>query len=190
MSLVLASGSPRRKYLMEMLGAKDLIIIPAKAKEEPPSGASPEETVIALASAKAAEVSAMRPESDIIIAADTIVWCGGKILGKPASAENAYEMLSELSGKTHKVYTGVCVSSGGRSDLRYDVTEVTFRRISPDEIKAYVSTGEPMDKAGAYGAQGLGALFVEKINGDYYNVIGLPVCLLGQMLSERGVSLL
>lgn len=190
MSIVLASGSPRRRELMEMLGIEDLIIIPARGEEKPPAGAAPGELVTALAAAKAREVAAARPVTDTVIGADTIVWVQGQVFGKPHSPEDAERMLRVLSGETHQVYTGVCVIKDGEERCRYEVTNVRFRPLSEKEIAAYIETGEPMDKAGAYGAQGKAALFVQGIEGDFFNVMGLPLCLLGEMLRERGVEVL
>ena len=190
MSVILASGSPRRKELMEMLGIENLKILPAKGEEKPPKGAGPEELVRALAEAKAREVAALCQEEDVIVAADTIVWVDGRVFGKPHSEEEARQMLRTLSGRSHQVYTGVCVLKGGAAEQAVEVSRVRFRPLSDGEIAAYVATGEPMDKAGAYGAQGLGALFVQGIEGDFFNVMGLPLCTLGQMLKKQGVVVL
>ncbi len=193
MAIVLASASPRRRELMEMFAAQNLVICPAKGEEKVPAGATPGETVEALARAKAREIAAARrgeSEDDVIIGADTIVWHCDRIYGKPHSREEAAEMLRSLSGETHEVYTGVCVLRGEEELCEHERTFVTFRKMSEREIEAYIDTGEPMDKAGAYGAQGIGSLFVTGIEGDFFNVMGLPVCLLGQMLKKTGVELL
>lgn len=190
MSIVLASGSPRRRELMEMLDVKDLVIIPAKGEEKPPEGVGPGELVMALASAKAREVAAARAAGDTVIGADTIVWVDGRVLGKPHSEQEAGQMLRLLSGNVHEVYTGVCLIKDGEESCRFDVTRVRFRPLSEREIAAYIKTGEPMDKAGAYGAQGKAALFVQSIEGDFFNVMGLPLCMLGEMLKQRGVEVL
>ena len=190
MSVILASGSPRRKELLEMLGVKDLKIIPAKGEEKAPEGLQPGELVMALAAQKGREVKELCPGDDVIIAADTIVWHENRVYGKPHSREEAIAMLRSLSGRAHQVYTGVCVIRGETELLRYNMSSVRFRDMSDDEIEAYVDTGEPMDKAGAYGAQGKGALFVEGIDGDFFNVMGLPLCTLGQMLEKQGVRVL
>ena len=190
MSVILASGSPRRKELMEMLGIEDMKIIPAKGEERPPEGAGPEELVLALAEAKAREVAAFCKEEDVIVAADTIVWVDGRVFGKPHSEAEARAMLRTLSGRSHQVYTGVCVMKGAETEQAFERSHVHFRPLSEEEIGAYVATGEPMDKAGAYGAQGLGALFVQGIEGDFFNVMGLPLCTLGQMLKKQGVVVL
>ena len=190
MSIILASGSPRRKELLEMLGVRDLKIIPAKGEEKAAEGLDPAELVMALASHKAREVAALCEAGDVIIAADTIVWQHGRVFGKPHSEAQAAEMLRSLSGAEHEVYTGVSVIRAGRELLRADRSAVRFRELTEREIAAYIASGEPMDKAGAYGAQGKAALFVERIDGDFFNVMGLPLCMLGQMLKEQGVELL
>ena len=190
MDFILASGSPRRKELMEMLGVKNLKIIPAKGEEAAPAGEGPEELVMALAAAKAEEVAAQVADDDVVVAADTIVWLDGRPFGKPHSREEAMAMLRRLSGNTHHVYTGVAVLRGGMERLGCECTAVHFREIPEEEIARYVDSGEPMDKAGAYGAQGLGALFVRGIEGDFFNVMGLPLCRLDAMLKEQGVGLL
>ena len=190
MAVILASGSPRRRELMEMLKVSDLKIIPAKGEECSPEGAGPEETVKALARAKCAEVGALAAAEDTVVAADTIVWFDGKIYGKPHSEQEAFEMLTALSGATHEVYTGVAVLAGGEMHIEAERTLVHFREIPAEEIRAYIATGEPMDKAGAYGAQGRGAVFVRGIDGDFFNVMGLPLCRLDAMLKRTGMELL
>ena len=190
MAIVLASGSPRRKELLEMLGVKELKIIPAKGEESAPEGLAPGELVMALAAQKGREVKELCSAEDVIIAADTIVWHENQVYGKPRTKEHAIEMLRSLQGRAHQVYTGVCVISGDSELLRYNMSHVRFRPMSEDEIEAYVATGEPMDKAGAYGAQGKGAIFVEGIDGDFFNVMGLPLCTLGEMLKTQGVRVL
>ena len=196
MAIVLASASPRRRELMEMFAAQNLVICPAKGEEKVPAGATPGETVEALARAKAREIAAARrgesgeSEDDVIIGADTIVWHCDRIYGKPHSREEAAEMLRSLYGETHEDYTGVCVLHGEEELCAHERTFVSVRKMSEREIEAYIDTGEPMDKAGAYGAQGIGSLFVTGIEGDFFNVMGLPVCRLGQMLKKTGVELL
>ncbi len=190
MSIVLASASPRRKELLEMLGVSDLKVIPAKGEEKAPEGAGPEEMVMALSAAKAREVAKLCGRGDVIIAADTIVWHHGKVFGKPHSRQEAIAMLEALSGDTHHVYTGVTVMCNGHVDVQAEMSRVSFRQLTRREIERYVDNGEPMDKAGAYGAQGKGSLFVRGIYGDFFNVMGLPLCRLGEMLNKQGVSLL
>lgn len=189
MGIILASGSPRRKQILEML-QMDFAVIPAKGEEVIPHGAGPEETVKALSEQKAANVAAGCSEDDVIIAADTIVWNNDQILGKPRDEQEAARMLSALSGNTHTVYTGVTVRKGDKVITAAEQTDVKFRKLSGREIDAYIATGDPMDKAGAYGIQGFACLFVESIQGDFFNVMGLPVCRLGKMLKELGVELL
>ena len=190
MSMILASASPRRKEILEMLGVKDMRIIPAKGEERVPENASPAQIVRALALQKGREVAAAAGEGEIVIAADTIVWHENRIYGKPHSEAEAVAMLSALSGKTHTVYTGVAVIKDGVELSEAEETKVHFRPISDGEIRAYVKCGEPMDKAGAYGAQGRASVFVQGIEGDFFNVMGLPVCLLDSMLKKIGLSLI
>ena len=188
--IVLASASPRRSELMHMLGFSDVIVHPAEGEECPPSGAAPDEIVKALSRAKAREVATGPHEDALVIAADTIVWLDGKLLGKPHSEEEAFSMLKMLSGRCHEVYTGITVTDRDGELCEVERSIVCFRELSDDEIRSYIATGEPMDKAGAYGAQGKGALFVRAIEGDFFNVMGLPVCRLGQMLAKKGVPVL
>ena len=189
MQIVLASGSPRRKQLLNMLGL-EFTVCPARGGEILPPQAGPEETVMALSRQKAAEVAGRFPADALIIAADTIVWHDGQRLGKPKNAADAAEMLSGLSGANHRVYTGVTLQLGDRVLTQAEETTVSFRALTPAEIQAYIATGEPMDKAGAYGIQGLASLFITGIQGDFFNVMGLPLCRLGKMLKEVGVELL
>ena len=190
MGLVLASGSPRRKELLEMLRVRDLRIIPAVGEEKTDPGLPPDKIVEALSRAKAEEVAPKCAPDDVVVAADTIVWADGRVFGKPADAAMAAAMLRTLSGRGHQVCTGVTVIGPRGEDTRVEQSEVFFRRLSASEIDAYIKTGEPMDKAGAYGAQGRAALFVERIEGDFFNVMGLPLCTLGKMLAGQGVDLL
>lgn len=190
MDIILASASPRRRELLEMLGVKNLKIIPAKGEEHAPEGAAADETVKALSWAKALEVAADAPEGAIVIGADTVVELDGEILGKPKDEPDAFSMLRRLSGRSHNVYTGITIVCGGGVFSEAEKTAVRFRTMTDREIRAYIGTGEPMDKAGAYGAQGLGSLFVEGIDGDFFNVMGLPLCRLGKMLGKLGVELL
>ena len=190
MSIVLASGSPRRKELMEMLRVRDLVILPAKGEEKAAPGLPPAELVKALASHKGREVAVLCKEDDVVIAADTVVCLDDEILGKPANEQDAERMLKALSGRDHRVFTGVTVARGGRVLSDYEETAVHFRPLTEREIAAYIKTGEPMDKAGAYGIQGRASLFVRGIEGDFFNVMGLPLCKLGEMLKEIGISLI
>ncbi|MCI9468305.1 MAG: septum formation inhibitor Maf [Oscillospiraceae bacterium] len=189
MALILASASPRRKQLLTMLGLT-FEVRPAAGEEKLPPGIAPEEAVKRLSAQKAAAVAETCAPGDVVIGADTVVWHGGRILGKPKTEQDAADMLHALSGETHTVYTGVTVLKDGAALSAAEETKVRFRSLPDGEIAAYIQTGEPMDKAGAYGAQGLGALFVEGIEGDFFNVMGLPVCRLGKLLKEVGVTLL
>ena len=188
--IILASASPRRKELLEKLGVSDLRIRPAKGEERMPDTDDPEEIVRALSRQKAEEAARGAGADDVIIAADTIVWLDGQALGKPRDEADAKAMLRRLSGRTHSVFTGVCVVRGGELLSEAEESLVRFREMSEREIAAYVASGEPMDKAGAYGAQGLAGLFVERIEGSFSNVMGLPLCRLGNMLKKVGVELL
>ncbi len=188
MNLVLASASPRRRELLEKFPIP-FIIDPSTGPEEPPEGADAAETVMALSAAKAREVSARHPGC-IVIGSDTVVESDGVILGKPRDAEDAFRMLRALSGREHRVFTGVTVTDGSETLSRAEMTRVFFRNMTDREIEAYIATGEPMDKAGAYGYQGFASLFVERIEGDFFNVVGLPLCRLGSMLEKFGVILL
>ncbi len=187
MKLILASGSPRRRELLEMLGA-EFEVIPAKGEEVPHPELSPAELVKALSRAKAEEVAAAHPEA-LVIGADTVVAIGSCVLGKPQDEADAAEMLRRLSGCSHKVYTGISIVKNGVTHSHAEETDVRFAPMSEEDIAAYIATGEPMDKAGAYGIQGRASLFIEGIEGDFFNVMGLPVCALGKMLRELGISL-
>lgn len=193
MDIILASASPRRRLLLEMLGVRNLHVIPAQGEEAPCAGMSPSETVSVLSRAKAEEVSEHCRKTGldgVIIAADTVVATEGCILGKPRNVQHAADMLRQLSGHTHTVFTGVTVIAGKQQLTTVEETAVTFRNLTEREIAAYIATGEPMDKAGAYGIQGIASLFVEKLDGDFFNVVGLPLFRLSQMLSEVGVYLI
>ncbi len=174
--IILASGSPRRRHLLRQIGIS-FTADESSVPEDTDGYGSPSEIVLDLSRRKAAEVASRYPEA-YIIGADTIVVLDGTVLGKPANAGDAGRMLRLLSGRTHEVYTGFCIieKPGERSVCDYEVTRVTFRRLSEEEIDAYVRSGSPMDKAGAYGIQDdYGAIFVEKIDGCFYNVVGFPL---------------
>lgn len=190
MKIILASQSPRRKELLERMGIQDFETISPNVDESAFHGLPPEELVRRLSAEKAAAVAGKVGEDAVVIAADTVVALEGAVLGKPADELDAFKMLSALSGVRHQVYTGVTVCRGGEKQTAHEVTDVTFRELSEREIEDYISTGEPMDKAGAYGIQGYGALLIQGISGDYYNVMGLPVCRLSGMLSRFGVDCL
>ena len=181
MNLILASASPRRQELLKLFGAPFIVRV-ADIDETMNPGAAPFDEVARLSREKALAVS--REENDIVIAADTIVVCQDRILGKPHSEEEAVEMLTLLSGRDHQVMTGCTIVRGSTIHTFTEVTDIHFRPLSRKEILRYVRSGEPMDKAGAYGIQGGAALFCQKMVGDYYNVMGLPVCRLGQALKE------
>ncbi len=181
MEVILASQSPRRKELMGLFRIPFTIRV--ADIDETMDLSIPAQDAVAQVSRKKAEAIPRRPD-DIVIAADTIVVCSGEILGKPADEADARRMLKLLSGKDHQVMTGLTVLRGSQCFVCTEITDVLFRNLSENEILRYIATKEPMDKAGAYGIQGGGALFVEKIVGDYYNVVGLPVCRLGQILRE------
>lgn len=188
MAIILASQSPRRRQLLEQMGFTDFLIRPAQGEELADPNLDPGGLVEALSRQKALEISASADPEDLIIAADTVVAVDGQVLGKPHSIQQAHEMLSALSGREHTVYTGVTVWRGGQILTQHEATAVRFRPLTAQEIDAYIATGEPMDKAGSYGIQGRGALLVEGISGDYFNVVGLPVCRLGRMLTQFGVD--
>ena len=179
MSLILASASPRRKELLGLFHIPFSIRV-ADIDETMDSNAAPFDEVARVSRLKALAVP--REENDVVIAADTIVVCGGRVLGKPHSEEEAVSMLRLLSGRDHQVMTGVTVVTGETRETFTEVTDIHFRKLSEREIRAYVATGEPMDKAGAYGIQGGAALFCRRMVGAYYNVMGLPVCRLGETL--------
>lgn len=180
-NLILASASPRRRELLSLFGIPftvravdiDETMDPAKA---------PCDEVARVSCRKALAVE--RGPEDVVVAADTIVVCAGRVLGKPHSREEAVAMLQLLSGREHQVMTGCTVLCGDRRETFTEVTDLTFRPLSEAEIRRYVASGEPMDKAGAYGIQGGAALFCPGIRGDYYNVMGLPVCRLGTVLGQ------
>lgn len=179
MELILASQSPRRRELLGLFHIPFVIRV-ADIDETMDASRNPKEEVARVSREKAVAVERMT--EDIVIAADTIVVCNGKVLGKPKNQEEAVQMLTLLSGRDHQVMTGVTVLRNEQVLTCTEVTDIHFRPLSQKEITDYVATGEPMDKAGAYGIQGGAALFAEKMVGDYYNVMGLPVCRLWQML--------
>ncbi len=171
--IILASASPRRKELLETAGAEFEILV-ADVDETVPEGTLPEDAAVMTAEKKALAVAEKNADS-IVIGADTIVVAGDKILGKPKDKADACEMLRMLSGVEHKVITGVCIACGSQKTTFAQTSKVKFYDLTDAEIEAYVATNEPMDKAGAYGIQGKGCVLVEKIEGDYFNIVGLPV---------------
>ena len=190
MGIVLASASPRRKELLEQMGIAQFRVVSPDVDESVEAGLGPAEIVERLSLRQAQAAAGKVRAGDLVIAADTVVALDGAVLGKPRAEAAAFAMLSSLSGREHQVYTGVTVALGDRVVTQHEQTAVAFRELQPDEILGYIATGEPMDKAGAYGIQGLGSLLVEGISGDYYNVMGLPVCRLGRVLAGFGVDLL
>ena len=187
MQIILASQSPRRRELLERMGISEFDIIPAVGEERADPALTPAQLVEELSRQKAAEIAAGHPDA-LIIAADTVVSVDGLVLGKPHSREEAARMLSTLSGREHTVFSGITVSWNGRVVTTHESTAVRFRSLTAQDISNYISTGEPMDKAGSYGIQGYGCTLVEGISGDYYNVVGLPVCRLTQILAEFGLD--
>lgn len=181
MKIVLASASPRRAEILEKCGF-DFCVKVSDVEEIVPNELTPSQIVMHLAKIKAQAVESEKDE--IVLAADTIVVLEGNILGKPKDNDDAFKMLKSLSGKIHKVYTGVCLINNEREKVFFDSTEVEFYDFNDEEILDYVKTGEPLDKAGAYGIQEKGALLVKRINGDYFNVMGLPIGKVNQKLKD------
>ena len=190
MDIILASQSPRRRELLSQMGVKEFQIISPEVDEHMEGSPAPAALVEELSLRKAAAVAQRAGKDALVIAADTVVALDGKVLGKPKSEEMAFAMLSALSGRQHQVYTGVTVMKGGCAVTEHERTTVTFRQLEPEEIRAYIATGEPMDKAGAYGIQGFGAQLIPGIEGDYFNVMGLPVYRLSRILAGMGLNLL
>lgn len=183
-SIILASASPRRAVLLEQIGLA-FSVQPADVDETPKNGEPPEQYVQRLARDKALAVSASAPDC-LVLGADTTVVLDGRILGKPADANDARAMLGRLSGATHQVMTAVALAQNGRSQCRLVITEVCFRELSAAEIDAYIATGEPMDKAGGYGIQGLGGIFINELRGSYSSVVGLPLQETAALLEDAG----
>ena len=190
MNIILASASPRRRELLERIGVTGFTVAAPNVDESVEPGLSPADIVETLSLRKARAAAEHFGPDGLIIAADTVVALDAGVLGKPRDEADAFAMLSALSGREHRVYTGITVLQGARAVTEHEATAVTFRELSPDEIRGYIATGEPMDKAGAYGIQGVGALLVSGIRGDYSNVMGLPVFRLGQILFGFGLDLL
>ena len=188
--VILASQSPRRRQLLGQTGLQNFEVLSPEADESYDSAMPPAEIVATLSRRKAEAAAVLVDDAAaVIIAADTMVFLDSLRLGKPHSEGDAFRMLSTLSGRTHQVRTGVTVVRDSQSVTQVETSDVTFRPLSEREIWAYIRTGDPMDKAGAYGVQGKAALFVEGIRGDYFNVMGLPLCLLGRMLEQFQVDL-
>ncbi len=184
--LILASGSPRRKELLETAHLP-FTIQKSSVHENISEEFSPAEVVEQLSLRKAKDVAKHNPDA-VVLGSDTVVVYDGKILGKPADDQDAYETLLMLSGNTHHVYTGVAIVSGDEEICFHEATEVTFWNLTSEEIKDYVSTGESMDKAGSYGIQGLGSTLVNKIHGDYFSVVGLPLSRTVRELKKFGIT--
>lgn len=188
--IVLASGSPRRQELLNRIGITDFDIRVPQTDEHYPTGLTPAQIVEYISREKADAAAKLCTPEEIVITADTMVFLDGARLGKPRDEAHALEMLTALQGRRHTVCTGVTVCRGDYRDTQSEETEVFFRPATEQELRAYIRTGEPMDKAGAYGIQGRGALLVEKIHGDFFNVMGLPVLRLSRMLLPLGVHCL
>ncbi|MGB9803621.1 Maf family protein [Desulfofundulus sp.] len=186
--IYLASSSPRRSMLLKQLGLPFTVVLP-EVEEEVQEGLPPHQLVETLALKKAGAVAPSIARG-LVVAADTVVVWQGRVLGKPADAREAGEMLGLLSGNVHEVYTGVAVveKPSGRQVVTHERTFVEFRPLTAEEIAGYVATGEPLDKAGAYAAQGLGAIFIAGIRGCYFNVVGLPLARLALVLKEFGID--
>ena len=183
--IILASGSPRRKELLKSLGIEFEIIKP-NADEKILNDESPENLCKRLAELKANSINI---SNKIILAADTIVVIENEILGKPKNNDDAFRMLNLLQGREHKVLTGIALRKNNKLISDVEISRVKFRELNQAQIKAYISSGECDDKAGAYAVQGLGSLLIEYIKGDYYNVVGLPLCKFGKMLSNFNITL-
>jgi len=188
--IYLASASPRRKALLEQLGIPFSILV-CPVEEELKDGVNHAQQVMFLAEMKA-RTAAREVTGGLVIGADTLVVCDGRVLGKPADVPEAVRMLSLLEGNEHEVYTGLAIvqKPSGRTATAHECTKVRFKPLKTDQIKRYAATGEPLGKAGSYAVQGLGAIFIDRIEGCYNNVVGLPLALLAVMLREFGVDVL
>ncbi len=182
--LILASGSPRRAEILQNIGA-DFEVYITHADENVEESLSPDALVCELSSRKAKEAARFFPDSALILAADTVVALDGRIMGKPKDEAQAFEMLSLLSGKTHSVYTGYTLTREGLYVSHAIKTDVVFRPLSEDLIYRYIKSGEPFDKAGAYGIQGKGSALVKELRGDYFNVMGLPISAVVQTAKQH-----
>ncbi len=182
MKLVLASKSPRRSEILKNAGI-DFVVRVADADETIPAGTNPEDAVVFLAARKAMAVE--RAEDETVLGADTVVVLDGEILGKPKDRDDAFNMIKRLSGRVHSVFTGVCAIGNGISMTFAEETKVEFYKLTDEEINTYVNTSEPYDKAGAYGIQGLASKFIRAIEGDYFNVVGLPMSAIYQKILKN-----
>lgn len=188
--IILASRSPRRSDILKSVGIPFEVVC-ADADETPVKGVTASELTMGLASRKLRAVIGRTGDERLVLAADTVVCINGEILGKPKDEEDAFRMLSMLSDSWHEVYTGIAMQKDGKLIIDCDVTRVKMRKISPDEIRAYIKTKEPMDKAGSYGVQEIGGMFVQNLEGSFHNVVGLPICLVCEHLSaDYGISVL
>ncbi len=180
--LILASGSPRRREILSMAGYRFTVLVPDVDECAP--GLSPDNMVQELSRRKAAAAAALAGPDDVILAADTVVALDGRILGKPGNGDRAAQMLRSLSGRTHAVYTGFTISDKNTAVTQAVAAQVTMREITQGEIDAYVATGSPLDKAGAYGIQEAAGMFVQSLQGDYYSIMGLPICPVSVLLRD------
>lgn len=187
--IILASKSPRRQELLLKLGLS-FAVMTENIDETMNPNIPLRQEICRVSRLKAEAVSSRVTENDIIISADTIVCIDEKRLGKPKDKQDADQMLHSLSGRSHEVVSGICVMQGKQIETACVTTIIHFRNLSDEEISSYIATGEPMDKAGAYGIQGLASIFVDRLDGDYYNVMGLPLCTLSEMLKHFGVMIL
>lgn len=187
--IILASGSPRRRELLERVGLTDFTVRVPEVEEVYPEGLTPPEVVAYISREKAEAAVRLCGPDDVVITADTMVFLDQARLGKPRDEGHALEMLTALQGRKHTVCTGVSVCRGDRRLTETESTDVFFRPATEAELRRYIATGEPMDKAGAYGVQGRGALLVERLEGDFFNVMGLPLLRLARMLEKFGISL-
>ena len=187
--IILASASPRRREILENFGFDFEVMVSDADESKISKNSMPVEIYVQeLALIKAMAVSKkLKNKSALIISADTVVYCDGEILGKPTDEDDAFSLLSKLSGREHSVFSGICVmdSKTLKSICSKEETKVFFKKLSEENIRDYIKTGEPMDKAGAYAVQGFGAFFTEKVDGDYFNVIGLPVKKLAEIMEEE-----
>ena len=188
--IVLASGSPRRQERRHRMGIDEFDIRVPQTEESCPPDLSPQETVAYISREKSDAAAALCTAEELIITADTMVFLDDQRLGKPQDEADALRMLTALQGRRHTVCTGVTVRQGDRVLTESEATGVIFRPAEESELRAYIATGEPMDKAGSYGVQGKGALLVERLEGDFFNVMGLPVLRLSRMLTQFGIKLL
>jgi len=188
MAFILASGSPRRRELLTLAGVKDFVVRPADVDETLPAGIDPADAVMLLSRKKALAAAEAAEGDDIVLAADTLVFLEKEPLSKPKDREDAFRMLRRLSGRKHQVMTGFSLWTAGQIRSYCECTDLYFNEMTDREIRDYIATGEPMDKAGAYGVQGLASRFICRIDGDYYNVMGLPVCRLYGALRQLGLE--